>query len=69
MNDMIDEAVENEKLQKEHMNAIARAKNKTIAGRGYCLSCNEPIKIGGFCGAECREGYEQERKMKRIAGK
>lgn len=69
MSDIFDAASEDEDWQREHLIAIARAKNKPIIETGHCIYCDESIQKGRFCDSECREDYELEQKMKRIAGK
>lgn len=68
MSDEFDRASEAEQMHRDlAIKAIrAREKEKFL---GHCVYCNEPVKQGSFCGAECREDYELEQKFKRITGK
>jgi hypothetical protein len=67
MSDIFDDASDLEALYRE--SSIAKIRNKKpLAFTGHCLYCNELIKIGRFCSAECHEDWETEEKFKKITG-
>lgn len=68
MSDEFDKASEAEELHREMAIKAIRAREH-MKFSGHCVYCNETIKQGSFCGAECREDYELEQKFKRITGK
>ncbi len=70
MTDIYDQATEREEQHRELSIKQARALNQPIKYTGFCLSCNERLEIGRFCsGGECKEDWEREQRMAKIAGK
>ena len=68
MSDIFDDATDTEMLHREM--AIKEIRNKRKHPfTGHCLCCNEIIKNGRFCSAECREDYELSQKIKIISGR
>jgi hypothetical protein len=66
--DFFDEASDMEALHRDlAIKAIRNEKKNPYTG--HCLCCNEIIPEGRFCSAECREDWEMEQKIKKIAGK
>ncbi len=68
MSDLFDDASETEQLHREMAIKEIRNKKKALF-TGHCLCCNEHIPEGRFCSSECREDWEMEQKIKKIAGK
>jgi hypothetical protein len=68
MTDIFDTASETEQLHRDLSIKEIRQK-KPNPFSGFCLCCNEQIKQGRFCSTECREDWELEQKIKKIAGK
>ena len=67
MADIFDDASDLEALYRESY--IAKIRNKrALSFTGHCLYCNELIKAGRFCSAECGEDWEKEEKFKKITG-
>lgn len=50
--------------------AIAKARRQTrLESDGRCAFCDEPVDIGKvFCDRDCRDDYEKERRLEKIAG-
>ena len=70
MSDIFDDASDLEEKHRELAIFAARAQNAPIKISGFCLSCNDRLQIGRFCpGGECKEDYEREQKMAKIAGR
>lgn len=70
MSTLDDQASDREMADRELSIAQARAKNQPIKFTGFCLSCNDRLKAGRFCpGGECKEDWEREQRMAKIAGK
>ena len=67
--DFYDQASEKEERDRDLAIRAARAKNQPITFTGRCLCCNAQIEVGRFCDSWCREDFELEQKMKKIAGK
>ena len=68
MSDIFDNASDTEQLHREMAIQEIRSK-KRHPYTGHCLCCNELIPEGRFCSAECREDWELEQKIKKIAGR
>ena len=69
MTDIYDQATEKEERDRDLAIQAARAKNQPLKITGFCLFCNQQLVTRRFCDAECREDYETELKMKKIAGR
>lgn len=69
MTDIFDRASEKEERDRDLAIRAARAKNQPLKITGFCLSCNEALSDRRFCSAECREDYELQEKIKKIAGR
>lgn len=68
MTDIFDQATDKEMRDRELAIAAVRSQNKQLRFTGHCLSCNESLSDGRFCGAECREDFELAEKMRRMHG-
>ena len=69
MTDIYEQATEKEERDRDLAIQAARAKNQPLKITGFCLFCNQQLASRRFCDAECREDYEMQQKMKRIAGR
>lgn len=46
-----------------------RAEHAALPATGFCLYCDEPVATSvRFCGPDCRDAWDHERKLKRMAG-
>lgn len=43
---------------------ISKVKSDVIPTTGHCHFCNEVVSDSPFCDSDCRDDFEQERKMK-----
>ena len=68
MSDIFDDASDTEQLHREMAIQEIRSK-KRHPYTGHCLCCNELIPEGRFCSADCRQDWELEQKIKKIAGR
>lgn len=69
MTDIYDQATDKEMRDRELAIAAVRSQNQQLRYTGHCLSCNEILTEGRFCGAECREDFELAEKMRRMHGR
>jgi hypothetical protein len=71
MTKAFDRAQELEAAERDSCIAQQRAK-PAMQATGFCLdpACGAPLPDGQlFCGAECRDFYEKQERMKLITGK
>ena len=61
MSDDVD--VANEQMELTLMSARLR-RNPTLPAIGQCYNCEEPLKMGVFCDADCRDDYEKRTRGK-----
>lgn len=64
--DLTGERTEQEILRAQQAAHYAASKQE-VEATGNCLYCGEPCE-GRFCDADCRDGWEHERKMRLRAG-
>jgi hypothetical protein len=69
MSDWIDNASDLELLQTEVAIERARTAGKELQevlqnAAGHCLNCEEPLEVGRFCDADCREDFQKRLKFK-----
>lgn len=52
------------------LQAALSQKRTTLKPTGWCFYCNEQIKPNTlFCEAACRDDFEEEQRLKRLAGR
>ena len=66
MSDIIDDA--NERAAQFLAGAIASRPIVTLMPTGVCYYCTEGCGPRLFCDAECRDAYDEEKRLRRIAG-
>ncbi len=49
--------------------ALANRVHRALIPTGFCFFCNEPSGSRLFCDAGCRDDYQEEQRLKRIAGR
>jgi len=67
MSDIFDDASDLEAMHREMAIKAVRARAKS-SFTGHCRYCNETVKQGVFCSAECREDQELLDKVGFIRG-
>jgi hypothetical protein len=66
--DIFDDASDMEQLHRDHLiNEIRKAKPLKTTGR--CLYCNAELPDRKFCDTWCASDWENEQRLKRIAGR
>lgn len=63
MADIADQAADFD-FNAEALNLARTRPRETVVRDGRCLNCAEPISVGIFCDAYCREDYEQAQRIK-----
>lgn len=67
MADVIDEGNDNAELFLK--SALSNRKVFTLEPVGHCYYCDETVQRGVlFCGAECRDDWQREQRIRRISG-
>lgn len=57
---MSDDADRAQKWEERHLNDALLLRKPTLKAIGYCHYCSEDIPPGMiFCGAECRDGWQE----------
>ena len=67
MNDVADDA--NERAEQFLQVALKNRTHRSLSPTGFCFYCNELIGQRLFCDAECRDGYDEERRLRAIGGR
>ena len=70
MTDVFDQATEREEKERELAIAIQRRQTAVLPDIGRCYYCGEATVAGRrFCEAECRDGYEFEKRQRANQGR
>lgn len=55
-----------EELLLRRQQFAAAQHHQALGDTGECLNCEEPLKQGRFCDADCREDYERRVKARQV---
>lgn len=66
--DDVDRANENAEIYLT--SALSNRRAVALRPIGYCYYCDTPVRVGVlFCAADCRDDWQREDRIRRIAGK
>lgn len=61
---MADDVDRLQEREQPFIDALALMRRPTLQPRNLCHNCDEPLAVGLFCDADCREDHEKRAHMR-----